>query len=330
MMTKTTYGSRPVGTLCDAQIQGLVHSGNIIATEPIAEGQIQPASMDLRLDHVAHQVPHARLPVTGETVADIVRRHGRGTFLSSGLTLKRGSIWLVKCKESLKLDRNTSATANGKSTAGRLDIMCRLLTDGGTLYNKVQSEYEGELWLEVAPRTFDVTLHESDCLAQIRFHDGGIYTIDGPKSIKIDLSGDVAGYVSTGGLVAYDKRDHAKWHYWSPLPVRDGEAILYPGQFYVLRSLEPVVIGSDECAECEAVNTQYGEFRLHYAGFVDPGFNGRLVLEVRPFELPIVIRHGQQIGQLWREAMSQAPSKLYGDAGNAYQSQTLKLAKQFC
>lgn len=329
MLTNMAY-SRPVGTLCDSQIQELIDSGNITATERIEKNQIQPASIDLRLDRVAYEVPYTRLPVNGEAVEELGLRRSRGTFLSSGLTMRRGSIWLVKCKESLKLDRNTSATANGKSTAGRLDIMCRLLTDGGSVYNFVRSEYAGELWLEISPRTFDVVLNESDCLAQLRFHDGGKLTTSGPEPVRVDLSGDVAGYISTGGTVTYNKRDHSRWHSWSPLPVRNGEAVLYPGQFYILRSLEAVKVGPDVAAEAQAVSTQHGEFRLHYAGFVDPGFCGRLVLEVRPFEVPIVIRHGQQIGQLWYEAMSEYPDALYGEAGNTYQAQELKLAKQFC
>lgn len=312
----------PIGTLCKQQLQQLVQQQHLVASEPLLNEQLQPASIDLRLDHICYEQKYARLPVS-------VKHSTHSRFLTGGLTLKRGHIYNVRCKESLRLDANTSAICNGKSTAGRLDMMVRLLCDGATQYNYVPRGYSGSLWLEITPRTFDVVLAEYHCVAQLRFFDGGMQRVKRPEQISIDLSGDVAGYISTGGVVHYGKRDHNKWQYWSPLPVHNDEAVLWPGQFYVLRSLETVNIEPDQAAELEPINTRYGEFRLHYAGFVDPGFCGRLVLEVRPFEVPIVLQHGQPIGQLWREHMSQIPEELYG-AQNSYQNQTLKLAKQFC
>lgn len=312
----------PIGTLCKQQLQQLVQQQHLVASEPLNSAQVQPASIDVRLGRTCYEQKYARLPL----------QHGSHTaryFLDRGFTFKRGHIYTVQCKESLRLDANTSAICNGKSTAGRLDMMVRLLCDGATQYNYVPRGYSGSLWLEITPRTFDVVLTEDHCVAQLRFFDGGMQRVKRPEQISIDLSGEVAGYVSNGGVVDYAKLDHNKWQYWSPLPVHNDESVLWPGQFYVLRSLETVSIEPDQAAELEPINTRYGEFRLHYAGFVDPGFCGRLVLEVRPFEVPIVLRHAQPIGQLWREAMSAVPDELYG-AQNSYQNQTLKLAKQFC
>jgi len=81
-----------------------------------------------------------------------------------------------------------------------------------------------------------------------------------------------------------------------------------------------------------------GEFRVHYAGFFDPGFGhsasggarSRGVLEVRCHEAPFVLEHGQVVGRLVYERMTAPPETLYGaDIKSNYQGQGLKLSKHF-
>ena len=63
-----------------------------------------------------------------------------------------------------------------------------------------------------------------------------------------------------------------------------------------------------------------GEFRVHYAGFFDPGFGhsaaggtgSRAVLEVRSREVPFLLGHGQTIGRLIYERLAEVPDRLYG------------------
>ena len=85
-------------------------------------------------------------------------------------------------------------------------------------------------------------------------------------------------------------------------------------------------------------DTLVGEFRVHYAGFFDPGFGyapegggiAKAVLEVRSHEVPFVIEDGQVVGRLVYERLTDVPDKLYGhDIGSSYQRQGLTLAKQF-
>ena len=94
----------------------------------------------------------------------------------------------------------------------------------------------------------------------------------------------------------------------------------------------------DHAAEMAPYLAMAGEFRVHYAGFFDPGFGhaaaggtgSRGVLEVRCHEAPFVLEHGQVVGRLVYERMSERPDTLYGAGiSSNYQGQGLKLAKQF-
>ena len=85
-------------------------------------------------------------------------------------------------------------------------------------------------------------------------------------------------------------------------------------------------------------NPLVGEFRVHYAGFMDPGFGhaaaggtgSRIVLEVRSHKVPFILEHGQIIGRLIYERLTAVPEQLYGrDLGSNYQAQGLKLSKHF-
>ena len=87
-----------------------------------------------------------------------------------------------------------------------------------------------------------------------------------------------------------------------------------------------------------AYDTLVGEFRVHYAGFFDPGFGHaesggqgtRAVLEVRSHGVPFVIEDGQVIGRLMYSRLTDVPDKLYGATiGSSYQKQGLALGKQF-
>jgi dCTP deaminase len=85
-------------------------------------------------------------------------------------------------------------------------------------------------------------------------------------------------------------------------------------------------------------NPLVGEFRVHYAGFFDPGFGhdagqgrgSRAVLEVRSREVPFILEHGQIIGRLMFERLIEPPPAVYGQGiGSSYQQQGLRLSKHF-
>ena len=141
-------------------------------------------------------------------------------------------------------------------------------------------------------------------------------------------------------MVDIDKVRHYDWQdYWEPVHApRRGGLVLDPAEFYILASLEPVTVPPTHAAEMIAYDTLVGEFRVHYAGFFDPGFGhaaaggegSRAVLEVRSREVPFILEHGQIVGRLVYETMLARPETLYGQGiGSNYQAQCLKLSKHF-
>ncbi|MDO5606513.1 MAG: 2'-deoxycytidine 5'-triphosphate deaminase, partial [Paracoccus sp. (in: a-proteobacteria)] len=141
-----------------------------------------------------------------------------------------------------------------------------------------------------------------------------------------------SGVIDLDRIGAYDPRD-----FWDALRAENGRLILDPGAFYILVSRESVAIPADYAAEMAPYLAMVGEFRVHYAGFFDPGFGigahgsgARGVLEVRCHEAPFALEHGQVVGRLVYERMASRPDRLYGqDIASNYQGQGLKLAKQF-
>lgn len=165
---------------------------------------------------------------------------------------------------------------------------------------------------------------------------------------------DVSGDPSTG-LVGYKARSHTDVidvdlidHYdprefWEPVYPHRGPrgpdgVVLDPNDFYILASREAVVVPPDHAAEMIPYDAFVGEFRVHYAGFFDPGFGSaeaegtgsRAVLEVRSHEVPFLIEHGQVVGRMLYEPLIARPDRLYGGAiRSSYQRQGLALSKHF-
>jgi dCTP deaminase len=168
--------------------------------------------------------------------------------------------------------------------------------------------------------------------------------IAGGLGFSVDLrprAGDIAGYRAKPhtGLIDLDRIGHYDpAEFWEPVTARNGRIILDPGAFYILVSREAVHVPPDYAAEMAPYLAMVGEFRVHYAGFFDPGFGhaaaggtgARGVLEVRCHEAPFALDHGQIVGRLVYERMAERPDILYGrDLGSNYQGQGLKLSKHF-
>ncbi|SPJ22410.1 2'-deoxycytidine 5'-triphosphate deaminase [Palleronia abyssalis] len=353
------------GVLPSQALRALIASGTLRADPPIVPDQIQPASLDLRLGSVAHRVRASFLPGRGRTVTDRLADFSMHRIdLTEGAVLEKGCVYLVPLMESLHLPAGLKAVANAKSSTGRLDLLTRVVTDEGSEFDRIPDSYDGPLYAEICPRSFSVLVRPGMRLNQIRFRDGhatlddtqlralhdreplvdSAPVIDAGLGFSVDLrprDGDLVGYRAkphTGvidlDLIAhYPARD-----FWEELRTNDARLILDPGAFYILVSREAVTIPPAYAAEMAPYLAMVGEFRVHYAGFFDPGFghataNGtgaRGVLEVRCHEAPFVLEHGQIVGRLIYERMSQPPERLYGqDIASNYQGQGLKLAKHF-
>jgi len=360
---------RGTGVFPSQRIQEFITAGRIATPVPVEPKQIQPASLDLRLGPVAYRVRASFLPGRSATVEEKIRDLGMTEIdLGPGAVFEKRCVYIVPLLEEWFLPEDVSGKANPKSTTGRLDIFTRLITDYGTEFEKVPAGYKGKLYAEVVPRTFSVRLKSGMSLNQVRFVRGRPaplredFTLnklheesplafhpddspaESPRMISIDLTG-----TSGAEVIGYKAKNHAPLidlslvnHYdpgefWEPIR-STSKIILNPDDFYILVSKEKVSVPPDLAAEMVAYDPSIGEFRIHYAGFFDPGFGyaveeGRgttAVLEVRSHEVPFVLEDGQVVGRLIYERLLESPEKIYGPKiGSSYQSQGLSLSKQF-
>ena len=353
------------GVCPNQTIETMIAKGAIKADPPVIPAQVQPASLDLRLGTVAYRVRASFLAGRGKSVTERLAEFEMHRIdLSDGAVLEKGCVYLVPLMESLALPDDIQAVANAKSSTGRLDLLTRTITDGGTEFDRIPSGYNGPLYAEICPRSFSVLVRPGMRLNQIRFRSGQAVLsdaeltalhektplVDGPAVIKEGLGFSVDLALKDTTLVGYRAKPHTgvidldrigeydPREYWEEVHTDKGRIILDPGAFYILVSREAVHIPPEYAAEMAPYLAMVGEFRVHYAGFFDPGFGhdaaggsgSRGVLEVRCHEAPFVLEHGQVVGRLVYERMADLPTQLYG-AGIAsnYQGQGLKLSKHF-
>ena len=328
------------GILPCQSIDALIAEGAIAAARPFDPDQVQPASLDLRLGARAWRVRASFLPGLGRRVADRIADVAMHELdLTAGAVLERGCVYIAEIAERLALPADISARANPKSSTGRVDVFVRALTDHGPAFDDIAEGYAGPLFIEIAPQTFSVLVRAGTRLNQLRLKRG-----DPParvvRSVSVDLEAAVAGFRARrhAGVLDLDREDgHDPRDFWEPLAPRRGELLLDPGEFYILASKEAIEIPVTEAAEMTPIDPAVGEFRVHYAGFFDPGFGAaetdsvgaRGVLEVRSHETPFLLEDGQTVARLVYQPLTARPARLYGENGAHYQRQGLKLSKHF-
>jgi dCTP deaminase len=382
------YGAAPraaefTGILPSQWIKGMVDSGDIVGSplRPIEDDQLQPASIDLRLGDYAYPVRTSFLPGKELRVLEKLTRLDQEVDsvridLCNGGVLNKDRIYVIPLLETVDLRSNEiTAFSNPKSSTGRLDILTRLIADYATHFDQLEAGYKGNLYLEVAPRSFNVVVRTGTRLNQLRFlrtrgegakgiaaaewnvllDQGQIVDVlpaDRKRTGHLPFTVDLEGSRTEGDVIGYrakkytnridlDRRDYDPLDFWEPLRFhKSSPLILEPDEFYILMTRESIAVPPDYAAEMMPYDTRAGEFRVHYAGFFDPGFgwdartkqagSSRGVLEVRSHEVPFLLEHGQTVGWLRYERMASRPSILYGhDVGSNYQGQGLKLSKQF-
>ena len=354
------------GLLPRAEVAALIARGAIAADRIIEPSQIQPASLDLRLGKEAFRLRASFLPGracrVGEKLASLSPE--RISLEGDGAVLEKGIVYLAPLCERLSLPDGLAGAANPKSSTGRLDIFVRLIVDGGAAFDAAPAGYRGPLWVEISPRSFSVRVREGTRLNQLRLRTAraalsdealkarhaAAALVDGPFELRDGLvahvglagpDGGVVGYraLKNGSVIDVDQPGaYAPQDFWEPIRARGGRLILDPDEFYILASRERLQIPADLAAEMAAVDPALGEFRVHYAGFFDPGFGwtpsgapgAKAVLEVRGRDVPFVLEDGQPIGRLVFEPLSAPADALYGAIGGShYQGQGLKLSKHF-
>lgn len=355
------------GVLPAQRLQEQIQDRAILAADKIEKSQIQPASLDLRLGDRAYCVSTSFLPGETKTVRDRLKLLAWDQIdLTEGTILRAGCIYIIPIQEMLDLPSKIWGLANAKSSTGRLDIFARVITDFSWQFDRIQEGYSGPLFLEVSPRTFHVKVRKGSRLSQLRLKRGipGNYEsfhrqleeetelvgsthrpkhIKGARLFSVSLTSsnqsEIIGFrakkfcppIDVDEIGALDPAD-----YWDPLFTSPEGLILDPHNFYILASKQDVSVPSSAAAEMLAYDTLVGEFRVHYAGFFDPGFGlvatggmAKAVLEVRSHEVPFLIEDDQVVGRLIYEQLTDFPSKLYGRDVGSYRTQGLRLAKQF-
>ena len=357
------------GALASQHIKQLIDESVIKLETPVDVDQIQPASIDLRLGDTAFRVRSSFLPGRDRTVEHCLDEMAMHRIdLSEGAVLEKSCVYIVPLQESLDLPDFLLAAGNPKSSTGRLDVFTRLITDNGIEFEQVPAGYKGRLYAEIAPLTFSVLVRKGSRLSQLRIRSGESSIGDrshfelqkekrlvdaeldeGQVKNGVPVSVDLVGDENTG-LIGYRAKRHSGvvdvdksaaqpiTDFWEPLYAHKKRLILDPGEFYILVSKEAVHVPFDYAAEMVPYDTLVGEFRVHYAGFFDPGFGApeaggqgsRAVLEVRSFDVPFLLEDGQNVGRLVYETMLETPDRIYGQGvPSNYQAQGLKLSKHF-
>ena len=309
-MTKASFVSFPDGILSSKQIAHAIEHGVINLASPPLDGQIQPASLDLRLGKRVWRIRASFLPGHGVSVAEKLETIAMHEIdLTRDAVLEKGCVYIAELEESLNLPERLSGFANPKSSTGRLDVFTRMITDGATEFESATPGYQGPLYAEISPRTFSILVRRGSRLSQLRFrqgaskiddtdmqrlqdeiglvHGGGLNGADIRDGVplSVDLSGQANPDLP--GLIGWRARKHAGMidvdrpktypvaAYWEKVTTSDlsgGGLVLNPDEFYILVSRECVTVPQNYAAEMSAYDTRVGEFRAHYAGFFDPGF----------------------------------------------------------
>lgn len=356
------------GILPARAIRELADAKAIIAERAFDADQVQPASLDLRLGARAWRIrasflPSARTPIS-ERLEDLALHSI--SLNSDGTVLETGCVYIVEVEERLSLPADIAAATNPKSSTGRLDVFTRVIGDRVAAFDTIPAGYKGTLYLEISPRTFPILVRRGSRLSQVRFRRGEAKLdmkelaalqareklVDaaepdlrgGGVAVSVDLSDFGSGYAGFRakrhtGLIDVDKRSgYDVMDFWEPILAHPSKRlVLDPDAFYILASKEAVHVPPDHAAEMVPFDPLVGEFRVHYAGFFDPGFGheaagghgARAVLEVRSREVPFILEDGQIVGRLVYERLTERPDKLYGEVGSNYQAQGLKLSKHF-
>ena len=334
---------------------------------------IRPASLDLAITSEVYRIEEVFLPRKGEAVRDLLKL-ARPTTHHLSHPLEKNVTYIARIKETMHLPPDVYCICNPKSSTGRIDIQTRVIADGVPRYDTIMpGGYSGELWTLITPKSFPVLLPSDESLSQIRFfnsdttlnhstlydeyasspllYDKNALGIpfddlasdkDGSLILSVDLDMDTVGWECLGSAHVLDisKRNYYQpTDFFQPIVKVNGHIRLRQGAFYILYTKERVHVNPLLACEMIPMDEKSGEFRAHYAGFIDPGWgwglNGevkgrRLVLEVRPFE-EIVLRDGQPISKIRFCRMIERPRDVYDaiDSNYTQEAPSPRLSKHF-
>ena len=322
------------------QILTLIINKQIYSERSTIIDQIQPASLDLTLSNKCYRIKASFIP-NNIKISKVIKELSLTKIdLSKSTLFEKNCIYLCELNERLKLPHDIMGKSNPKSTTGRLDIFTRVITENGKEYDFVDYNYKGKLYLEIIPQSFSIIVKNNTSLNQIRFFKGSnrnqkINQFNISVSIKKNQITAYKAKKITSSIDLNKINFYKANKYWEEIIPEDNFFIVEKDEFYILRSKESIIIKNNQAAELEPFKDSFGNFRVHYAGFFDPGFGNNktgtpAVLELRAYDTPFIIRDGQLVGQLNYYEIEEIKNKTYGNKIKSnYFNQNLKLAKQF-
>ena len=353
------------GSLIHEDYHQLVDKKYILSNN-FANTQIQPSSIDLTLSDECYEISASFLSPSKNVREGLKDVMIKKISLDKKYIFEKNKIYLVKLNEEVNLPNDIFGFCNPKSSTGRLDIFCRTILNHNDEYEKIPKNYQGEMFIEITSRSFDIEFQKGDSLNQMRlvynkhvylsdkylteYHSKFFLTLDKNNTkihpnlnkglkISVDLSStnEINGYIAKKNaplLVFQNTKSHKAELYWEKLKIFEKKLVIKKNNFYILKSKEKIQIPENMAGEMVPYDTSIGDFRVHYAGFFDPGFgykNGSYaVLEVKTNEVPFVLEDGQSIARIKFEALNKKSNVLYGKEINSnYQHQGLALSKHF-
>ena len=344
----------------------ILYNNNNIINPQFSLQQIQPSSVDLTLSEECYEISASFLSSSKSIRNNLKRISKKKINLNKKYLFKKNKTFLVRLNESLKLKKNIFGLCNPKSSTGRLDIFCRTILNFSDEYEKIPYNYSGEMFIEITSRSFDIEFQKGDSLNQMRliynehnyvsdsillnFHKKKFLTVNNKNKkiepnlqkglkISVDLSTNnlINAYVAkkNSPILTYNKtKFHNIKDFWEPIKIRERKILIEKNKFYILKSKEKIQIPQNMAGEMIPYDTGIGDFRVHYAGFFDPGFGDKkgsyAVLEVKTNEVPFLLEDGQTIARIRYEKLNKITKILYGiDIKSNYQHQSLALSKHF-
>ena len=343
-----------------------IYSNNQFHSNNFSASQIQPSSVDLTLSEECYEISASFLSPKNNVRDNLKKVKLKKIDLSEKYIFLKNKTFLVKLNESLNLSKHIFGACNPKSSSGRLDIFCRTILDYSDEYEKIPLSYKGEMFIEITSRSFDIEFQKGDSLNQMRLiynkhlyvkdnelqklHNEFFLTLDkNDKKIKPKLSNGLKIGVDLSNInlinayvakynapkLCYKKiKFHAVKDFWKPIKAKNERIIIEKNNFYILKSKEKIQIPKNMAGEMIPYDTGLGDYRVHYAGFFDPGFGSSsgsyAVLEIKTNEVSFLLEHGQSIARIKYEKLNKNSKVLYGlNINSNYQHQGLALSKHF-
>lgn len=276
---------------------------------------IDGSSLELHLSSIGWKVKSTAKVNINQTVEELINHQLDKEIDVNNDILYQNQIYIIKIKEKISFDKFNGrfglyGRVSGKSSIGRLDILTRLIIDYYPKYDEIPPNYNGNLYIEIIPLSFNIKLKEGLSLNQLRifigkpelsrlndinisqsapmlYLDNGIPILSEQEILRLNLEPDLNIDIEKHKPIAFcaksnkdnnltidlSHKNHKPVDYWDIIDSNnDQELKMTHGSFYILRSLERMFLPNDVAVTCVAYSENLGELRIHYAGFAHPNF----------------------------------------------------------